>query len=187
MIAVTPVQQATLFEEAKSVASAAFFFPHGATIATFESRDEAGYKFEGDKAIYLRLFPKYSDGQPQPGRAGVRTLLRDRRVVNPMSTTNVGIASANDYGWIVIDPRNDSFTYGITQAFPTGELWGINSQAFVRTSIRRTFMSPAEPATAFGVITAEKLYTRFGILRFDSSGGDEAQAALCCGDRRSRA
>jgi hypothetical protein len=90
MIAVTPVQQATLFQEAKSVASAAFFFPHGATIATFESRDEAGYKFEGDKAIYLRLFPKYSDGQPQPGRAGVRTLLRDRRIVNPMSTTNVG-------------------------------------------------------------------------------------------------
>jgi hypothetical protein len=160
MIAVAPAKPAALFEEAKSVGSPAFFFQLGATIAPFEPRDEAGYKFEGDSAIYLRLFPKYRDGQQQPGRAGVRTLLRDRRIVNPMSVANVGIASANDYGWIVIDPRNNGLTEGITQAFPTGELWGINSQVFVRAAIHRTLMSPAEPAVAFGVISVEKLCTR---------------------------
>jgi hypothetical protein len=31
---------------------------------------------------------------------------------------------------------------------------------FVRTGIRRAFVSPEEPATAFGVISAERLYTR---------------------------
>jgi hypothetical protein len=123
MIAAAPVRQATLFQEAALVGSPAFFFPRGAAIATFGSPDEQEYRFEGDKAIYLRLFPKYSGGQAKPGRAGLKTLLHHRRVANPMSSTNGGIASANDYGWVIIDPSSDTLTKAITQAFPTGELW----------------------------------------------------------------
>jgi hypothetical protein len=160
MIAAAPVPQRTPFTEAQSVTSPAFFFEQGAPIANFGNPGEQQYRFEGEKAIFLGLFPKYGDGQPEPSRARVRSLLRDQRVVNPMSIASGSIAAANDHGWIVIDPRHNNLTQTITQAFPTGELWGINSQVFVRTSIRRTFMSPEEPATALAVIGAEKAYTR---------------------------
>jgi len=160
MIAEAPVKQTTPFQEAPSVASPAFFFPHGAAIATFGFPGEQEYQFEGDKAIYLRFFPKYSDGQTKPGRASLKTLLSGRRVVNPMSLTIGGIASANDYGWVTIDPRSNHTTQAITQAFPTGELWGINSQVFSLVPMRRTIASREEPVSAFGIISAEKLYTR---------------------------
>jgi hypothetical protein len=51
-------------------------------------------------------------------------------------------------------------TQAITQAFTTGELWSVNSQVFSRAAMRRTIFSHEEPVTAFGVISAEKIYTR---------------------------
>jgi hypothetical protein len=77
-----------------------------------------------------------------------------------MSLTVGGIASANDYGWLVIDPRANTATQAITQGFPTGELWGINSQVFSLIAMQRTLASKEEPAVAFGVISAEKIYAR---------------------------
>lgn len=160
MIAEAPLQQTTPFQEASSIVSPAFFFPRGAAIATFGFPGEQAYHFEGDKAIYLRLFPKYSDDQPRIGRANIRDLLQGRRVVNPMSSTMGGIASANDYGWITIDPVSNNLTQGITQAFPTGELWGINSKVFTVVPMRRNIASPEVLATAIGIISAEKLCAR---------------------------
>jgi hypothetical protein len=160
MVAETPAQQATPFQEAPSVASPAFFFPRGAAIATFGFPGEQEYQFSGDKVIYLRLFPQYSDGQPRPGRANIKNLLQNRQVVNPMSWTVGGIASANDYGWITIDPVANSLTQGITQAFPTGELWGINSQVFPAVRIQRNIASPEESATAIAIIAAERVCAR---------------------------
>jgi hypothetical protein len=160
MIIAAPSRQATPFPFAASVDSPAFFFRRGDSIATFGFPGEQEYRFSGDKAIYLRLFPKYIDGQPKVGRAGIKSLLHDRRVVNPMSMNIGGIASANDAGWITIDPTSNTLTQGITQAFPTGELWGISSLIFSNVSIRANLMSQDEPAIAFGVIGAEKLYTR---------------------------
>jgi hypothetical protein len=159
MIAAAPAHQATPFRETPSVASPAFFFPRGAAIATFGLPGEQEYRFEGDKAIYLRLFPKYSDGQPRLGRPGLKTLLHDRRVANPMSPTIGGIASANDYGWVIIDPGSNTTTKAITQAFPTGELWGINSQVF-RMVVIDTIVSQQKAATAVPIIAVEKVYTR---------------------------
>jgi hypothetical protein len=158
MIGAAPARPGTLFQEAKPVASSAFFFPPGATIASFGFPTEQEYRFEGDRAIYVRVFPRYGDDQPKPGRAKLKTLIHDRRVANPMSATMGGIASANDHGWIAIDPTYGTQTQGITQAFPTGELWGINSKVFVPASINRGLKT--EPATAMHVITVEKLYTR---------------------------
>jgi hypothetical protein len=74
MIAAAPVQQGTPFQEADSVASPAFFFQPSTTIAAFDSPEEQEYLFERDKAIYLRLFPKYTDGQPKLKKAQLRTL-----------------------------------------------------------------------------------------------------------------
>jgi hypothetical protein len=67
-----------------------------------------------------------------------------------MSLTIGGLPSTNRYGWIIIDANSNSITKAISQAFPKGELWGINSQAFSKGSLK----------TALGVISAEKLYTR---------------------------
>jgi hypothetical protein len=160
MIDEAPSKQTTPFQEAPSVALPAFFFPRGAVIATFGYPGEQEYQSSGDKAIYLRLFPQYSDGQPRPGRANIKNLLQSRRVVNPMSSTNGDIASANDYGWVTIDPVLNSLTRGITQAFPTGELWGINSQVFTVVPMQRNIASPEEPATAIGIISAERICAR---------------------------
>jgi len=158
MIAAAPTPQATAFQEAKSASSPAFFFPRGAAIATSGFPVEHEYRFEGDKAIYVRLFPKYSDGQPWAGRANIKLLVHDRRVANPMSFTSGGIASPNDYGWVIIDPISSDLTQGLTQAFPTGELWGVNSKVFL--PIRLTIGLTDQAGTAVGIIGAEKLYTR---------------------------
>jgi hypothetical protein len=159
MIAAAPAKLATPFKEASFVGSPAFFFPRDAAIATFGLPGEQEYRFEGNRAIYLRLFPKYGDGQPKLGRAGVKTIVLHRRVAKPMSLT-AGVPSANDYGWATIDPSSDNETNGITQAFPTGELWGVNSQVFSVVPMRHTMVSPEELASAFGMISAERLYTK---------------------------
>jgi hypothetical protein len=90
-------QQTTPFPEARSIESPAFFFSSGAAIAAFGSPGEQEYQFDGDEAIYLRLFPKYSDGQPKPSRTSLKDLVCYRRVLNPMSATIGGLASTNDF------------------------------------------------------------------------------------------
>jgi hypothetical protein len=158
MIAGAPSRPGAPFREALPAGTSAFFFPRGATIANFGFPREQEYRFEGDKAIYVRIFPKYIEDQPVPGRAKLRTLIHDKRVANPMSSSIGGIASSNEYGWITIDPTYGTQTQGITQAFPTGELWGVNSQVFVSASVSRGLKQ--ELATAVPIITVERLYSR---------------------------
>ena len=55
----------TPFPEAPATTTPAFFFPRNATIVSFGSPGEQEYKFEGDKAVYIRLFPRTSEGQPK--------------------------------------------------------------------------------------------------------------------------
>ena len=148
----------TPFSEAAATTSPAFFFPRNATIASFGSPGEQEYKFEGDKAVYLRLFPRTSEGQPKIGRSVIRDLVLHKRSLSPMSYALTGIASSNDFGWACIDPSGNTTTKNICQAFPSGELWGISSQVFVQTQVRH-FVRPDEAATALGVIAVEKLCT----------------------------
>ena len=149
----------TPFPEAAATTSPAFFFPCNATIASFGNPGEQEYKFEGDKAVYVRLFPRTSEGQPKIGRSAIRDLVHHKRSLGPMSYALTGIASSNDFGWACIDPSGNTTTKNICQAFPSGELWGISSQVFVQTQVRH-FVRPEEAATALGVITVEKLCTR---------------------------
>ena len=114
----------TPFPEAAATTSPAFFFPRNATIASFGSPGEQEYKFEGDKAVYVRLFPRTSEGQPKIGRSVIRDLVHHKRSLSPMSYALTGIASSNDFGWACIDPSGNTTTKNICQAFPSGELWG---------------------------------------------------------------
>jgi hypothetical protein len=148
------------FPEAKATTSAAFFFPPNATIASFGSPGEQEYKFQGDKAVYMRLFPRTSEGQPRIGRAAIKDLVNHQRVLRPMSYTNVGNASANDYGWAYLDLTGNKMTTNICQAFPSGELWGISSAVFSRIRVTNHFGGPDEAGVALAVITVEKLCTR---------------------------
>lgn len=147
------------FPEATATTSPAFFFPRNAKIASFGSPGEQDYKFEGDKAVYVRLFPRTSEDQPKIGRSAIRDLVRHKRSLGPMSFALTGVASSNDFGWACIDPSGNTTTKNVCQAFPSGELWGISSQVFVQTQVRH-FVRPDEAATAVGVITVEKLCTR---------------------------
>ena len=147
------------FSEAAATTSPAFFFPRNATIASFGSPGEQEYKFEGEKAVYVRLFPRASEGQPKIGRSVIRDLVLRKRSLSPMSYALAGIASSNDFGWACIYPSGNTTTKNICQAFPSGELWRISSQVFVQTQVRHT-VRPDEVATALGVIAVEKLCTR---------------------------
>ena len=149
----------TPFPEAAATTSPAFFFPRNATIASFGNPGEQEYKFEGDKAVYVRLFPRTSEGQPKIGRSVIKELVYHKRSLGPMSNALTGIASSNDFGWACIDPSGNTSTKNICQAFTSGELWGISSQVFVQTQIRH-FVRPDEIATVLGVISVEKLCTR---------------------------
>ena len=74
-----------------------------------------------------------------------------------MAPTIADITEPNDDGYIIIDPLNSSTTKGITQAFPTGELWSINPLVFQHVAISR-HIGPDERGTAFGIIGVEKVY-----------------------------
>jgi hypothetical protein len=53
------------FKEATAVTSPAFFFAPGDAIASFSYPGEQKYTFDGDRVIYIRLFPKSSTDQPK--------------------------------------------------------------------------------------------------------------------------
>ena len=147
------------FKEAAASHSPAFFFPRGATIASFGYPNEHEYSFDGDKVIYLRLLPKSSKDQPKVGRAILKNLFYSNRSLIPMSPTIGGLVSSNDYGWVALDPTTDSTTKGITQGFPTGELWGINSQVFVPANVQH-FTTAKKSQTALHTLGTERLYVR---------------------------
>lgn len=149
----------TPFRATAATTSPAFFFPRLATIASFGNPGEQEYKFEGDKAVYLRLFPRTSEGQPKIGRAVIKDIIHHKGSIRPMSDGISGIASSNNFGWACIDPSGNSTTKNICQAFPSGELWGISSQVFIETPVTH-FVRADEPRTIFGAITVEKLCTR---------------------------
>jgi hypothetical protein len=151
-------KQTSLFQEAKASFSPAFFFPSGAVIAEFGHPGEQQYRFEGDKAIYLRLFPKSSE-QPRVGRALLKAIVQNRRALNPMAAaTTGGVAAPNDHGYIAIEPSGSNTAQAISQGFPTGEIWGINSNVF--RSVALQHVTGEEKSIFFGAIGVEKAYTR---------------------------
>jgi hypothetical protein len=151
------VRQETPFPEAKPARPPAFFFKANESLAVFGYPGEQEYKFLEDRAIYLRLFPAHGD-QPSVGLARLKAIF-DARKPCPMSLTIGGVAARNDLGSIIIDPEAATSTQGITQGFPTGELWGLNSQVF-RIDGARQFRGIGQEIHFIGMISLEKVYVR---------------------------
>ena len=76
-----------------------------------------------------------------------------------MSLTIGGLATDNNYGSIIFDPLGATTIAGMTQGFPTGELWGLNSQPF-RTDQRRVLRGDLNEINYLGMISVEKLFVR---------------------------
>ena len=159
MIAQTPSEQNTAvpFHKTPEVRPA-FFFPQNASIASFGEHGEQEYQFDGDRVIYLRFFPKSASNQPIVGRALLKEIFNFRRTIKPMARAGGGISSTNRYGWVVIDGRSNDTAKGITQGFISGELWGLNSEAFHAFSF--STYAGEQAAIGLGVISVEKLLAR---------------------------
>jgi hypothetical protein len=76
-----------------------------------------------------------------------------------MSRTIGGLCDENTYGSIILEPQGNSSIMGMTQRFPTGELWGLNSQPF-RTEVRPVFKGDPQNFDYVGMISVEKLFVR---------------------------
>jgi hypothetical protein len=155
-----PSKETTPFREAKRAELSFLYFRRDEVLATFGRPGEQAYRFDGNSAIYLRLFPQFGDGQPHVGRARLKELVFHGGTLNPMTLASNGIYSSNDYGWIAIDPTSRNTTRGLSQAFTTGELWGVHSQVFRQFSISHGATPVPESALALAVIGAERLFTR---------------------------
>ena len=147
------------FPQAKAATPPAFFFKPSEVLAEFgvNESERQRYRFDSNKAIFLRLFPAYAE-LPTVGGAKVKTIFNARKPC-PMSLIIGGLAAENSYGSIIFDPQGNSSIVGMTQGFPTGELWGLNSQPF-RSMASPVFGGGPQNLEYLGMISAEKLFVR---------------------------
>jgi hypothetical protein len=162
MIAATPAKPKDKkpFAQAKAATPPAFFFKPSEVLAEFGifESERQHYRFDSDKAIFLRLFPAYAAEQPAVARAKVKAIFTARKPC-PMSRTIGGLTDENSYGSIILDPQGNSSIVGMTQGFPTGELWGLNSQPFF-TGARAVFKGDPQTFDYVAMFNVEKIFVR---------------------------
>jgi hypothetical protein len=158
MIAAAQPKTTTPFPKAASTYEPAFFFKRGETLAQFgqyESECEY-YSFAASAAAFLRLFP--TGARENIGRAKLWPFFEQRRV--PMMSRLIGgLAAQNAYGSIIIDPIAHSEISALTQAFPTGELWGVTSKCFGNFTPRALFEDPA-PFNVVAMLDFENIFQK---------------------------
>jgi hypothetical protein len=161
MIAATPAKpkDEKPFTPARAANPPAFFFEPSEVLAEFGiyESERQRFRFDSSKAIFLRLFPAYAE-QLTIGRAKVKAVFATRKPC-PMSRTIGGLPAENSYGSIIFDAIGNSSISGMTQGFPTGELWGLNSQQFHVTA-RHGFGGDAEELDYLSMVSVEKLFVR---------------------------
>jgi hypothetical protein len=81
----TTVRQRTPFVSTHAAQSPAFYFKPGEVLASVGRPGEHEYRFEAERAAYLRLYPTYAD-QPPVALATLTELFQQRKVW-PMSMT----------------------------------------------------------------------------------------------------
>lgn len=133
------------------------FFDQGAVMATAGFPGEQEFRFEGERAIYLRLYG--AGNQPRIGNAKLQEAFRKQQPC-PMSMTIGGVAARNGHGAIIYDPASATVIGAFTQGFESGELWGMNDRLFVPHE-RNVFPGqPREFVYVMPMAAVEKVYVR---------------------------
>jgi hypothetical protein len=102
----------------------------------------------------LRLFP--TGAREDIGRAKLAPFFQQRHV--PLMSGHIGgLAAQNAYGSIIFDPIARSEIRELTQAFPTGELWGVTSRCFGNFTPRGLF-EESEPLNVVAMIDFESIF-----------------------------
>jgi hypothetical protein len=138
MIQAAKPKSTAVFDKAEAVRPPAFFFQAGETLAqygSYESEREF-YQFSATTAAFLRFFP--SGAQEPVGRAILQGLFQARKIP-PMGWNDSAPPVQNRYGSIIFDPIARSDMSALTQAFPSGELWGITRRCFARFTNQKLF------------------------------------------------
>ena len=148
--------QGARFEPHTPARPPAFFFRQGEALASFGHPGEQEVVYSENKAVYIRIYPTYAE-QPRVGLTRMRSLIGTRKIECMCYYPFNGLFSRNNEGWIVIEPLGATTSQALTQAFATGELWGLNSQVFRTHSDRRP---PDDSIPVIGTISMEKIYTR---------------------------
>jgi hypothetical protein len=83
-----------------------------------------------------------------------------KQILQPMSAKAFGgIVASNEIGCVVFDPLSSNTTRIFSQAFVSGEIWGVNSHVF-QPVVLQHFARPDEKSVSFGVIGVERAYAR---------------------------
>jgi hypothetical protein len=126
---VQSIREETPFPKAEASYNPAVYSQPNEILATAGYPGEQEYRVNGEKLVYLRLFPTHS-GQPSVGLTKLTHVFQTRRPC-PMSMAIGGVPSRNRWGPVIYDPGVSTQTIvGVTQGFATGELWGVNTQMF---------------------------------------------------------
>ncbi|HEV2957746.1 MAG TPA: toll/interleukin-1 receptor domain-containing protein [Xanthobacteraceae bacterium] len=145
------------FVRASPIRPPAFYFSVGETLASFGFSGEQPYRFESDQVAYVRLSPAHY--QPPIGLAGMTNFFQTRKI-QPMSINIGGLATRNKFGPIIIDPEGANTITGLTQGFPTGELWGVNGKIFVPHPSTNHFNGTTNIIRVIPVIAFERLLVK---------------------------
>jgi hypothetical protein len=86
---------------------------------------EQEHRFKRDRAIYLRLYPSSTD---QP-RVGLTLIKEVAKGLMPLKRVVASMSRQNEWGAINLEPHGTGII-SFTQAFKTGELWGVSEEPF---------------------------------------------------------
>jgi hypothetical protein len=75
-----------------------------------------------------------------------------------MSMNLGGVASRNSYGPVILQPIGERKLYSLTQAFDSGEIWGLTREPFVKRSHTNPTTGQEAPVTIVPMVDRERLY-----------------------------
>jgi hypothetical protein len=149
------VRQQTPFPEAAAAGNPAVYFQPNEVLATGSSGQE--YRFAYERAAYIRFFPTH--GNRRIGLATLNQVFQAGRPV-PMCVVQGGIPGRNRFGPIIYAPQGPDKIDGLTQAFETGELWGIDGTIFRPDEHWDYRRDQRTPMWVIPTIDFEELYVR---------------------------
>jgi hypothetical protein len=140
--------QEVSFVPAEAIRPPAFFFQEEENLVNFGNPGEQEFRFPGERALYLRLFPSFAD-QPRVGLVQAAEVAK-RLVPFPADTTP--LSNRNERGAISLVYNSRGIT-NLAQIYASGELWAVSSALF-QHSHQQQFLHAARVEQAF-VKTAE--------------------------------